>query len=260
MSEQYDFAFSFAGEDREVVEKIKDGLVRYNYKVFYDRDVQSELVGKDLFSYLRRTYMKQTKYVVCFLSENYKRKIWTNLEFSAVKERLMSTFFASDFLIPIILDEDFLLEDLPSFIGFYKHISIDATIQLLKDKYDKFLIEDYHLDNIKNFITYLVKEIEFQIQNRKIMTKSNNNSIKIIQNLDEKEFFFESEDFTYLPCILLHEYNVENPPSAIITWIHNEHLEFSWNPISSFEHTSIKGISLMDLIDEIQYFLTNNER
>ena len=64
MNEQYDFAFSFAGEDRILVEKIKDGL--NGFKIFYDEDKQSELCGKDLYNYLRNLYMKRTKYVVCF--------------------------------------------------------------------------------------------------------------------------------------------------------------------------------------------------
>ena len=111
--EMYDFAFSFAGEDRKTVELIKNYLTKQNYTVFYDNDFQYDLVGKDLYSYLREIYKNKCKFVVCFISENYAKKIWTNLEFTAVKERLMSTFFASDFLIPILIDNSNILKDIP---------------------------------------------------------------------------------------------------------------------------------------------------
>ena len=82
--EMYDFAFSFAGEDRRLVKSIKEMLEKQNYTVFYDNDLQYELVGKDLYSSLREIYKNKCKFVVCFISENYSKKVWTKLEFTAV--------------------------------------------------------------------------------------------------------------------------------------------------------------------------------
>lgn len=94
---KFDFAFSFAGEDRDIVEAIKNILESKNYTVFYDNDFQHELIGKDLYSYLREIYRDKGKFIVCFISEHYAKKVWTNLEFTAIKERLMATFFAKRF-------------------------------------------------------------------------------------------------------------------------------------------------------------------
>ncbi|MBQ3602148.1 MAG: TIR domain-containing protein [Lachnospiraceae bacterium] len=258
MKVQYDFAFSFAGEDRALVEEIKEGLK--GFKVFYDYDYQSELCGKDLYSHLRNLYMQQAKYVVCFISKNYKRKIWTNLEFSAIKERLMATFFASDFLIPIILDEDVLLDDIPSFIGFYKHKCVKETIMLLKTKYEQSLNEDFYLDNIRHFSKYLLQEIVSRINLKGIQAKYKDDYIKFFNNSNEKSFFLLPEEFSNLPCLLLYEDNKENPPSAMITWKRNENIVFSWNPFTFLSEDSHEDISLNELIHKVEYYLINNER
>ena len=153
----YDVAFSFAGEDRDVVAKIKE-IVSTEFNVFYDNDNQTDLIGKDLYRYLRDLYAHNAKYVACFLSEHYYEKIWTNLEFSAVKERLMNTFFDSDFLIPIMLDDTPLTRDIPSFIGFYKHTDISKTADLIKAK-----IRIPYADN--NIILHREKLLEFFLLN-----------------------------------------------------------------------------------------------
>lgn len=258
MNIQYDFAFSFAGEDRAIVEKIKEGLKGYN--VFFDNDYQSKLCGKDLYSYLRNLYMNQTKYVVCFLSKNYKQKVWTNLEFSAIKERLMATFFASDFLIPIILDEYTLFEDIPSFIGFYKHKCIQDTVMLLKEKYNQALNEDFYLDNIKNFSKYLLQEIVVRMYAKGIQAECSENRIKIINNFDEKNFFLLPDDFSNLSCLLLYEDKKENPPSAIITWKRSENIVFSWNPFTILSNNLYEDILLNELIIKMESYLLSCER
>lgn len=258
MKERYDFAFSFAGEDRELVEKIKEGLKGFN--IFYDDDYQSELCGKDLYSHLREIYMNHTKYAVCFLSKYYKQKVWTNLEFSAVKERLMATFFASDFLIPIILDEDAYLEDIPSFIGFYRHKNVQDTIMLLKTKYEQTLNEDFYWDNIKHFSKYLLQEISVKICSRGISVVHNDDNIIITGNSGEQIFFLVPEEFSNLPCLLLYEDRKNNPPSAMITWKRGESIVFSWNNFTVLSENTEENISLGKLIHNIEYYLLNRER
>ena len=242
MKVHYDFAFSFAGEDRALVEEIKEGLK--GYKIFYDNNYQSELCGKDLYNHLRNLYMHETKYVVCFLSKYYKQKVWTNLEFSAIKERFMATFFASDFLIPIILDEDVFFEDIPSFIGFYRHKSIQDTISLLKSKYEQSLNEDFHLDNIKHFRKYLLQEIILKLKSIGMQAENGDDYIKFFKENDEKKIYLLPEDFSNLPCLLLYENQKENPPSAIITWKREKRIVFSWNLFTVLDKNSHEDISL----------------
>lgn len=255
MNEQYDFAFSFAGEDRILVEKIKDGL--NGFKIFYDEDKQSELCGKDLYNYLRNLYMKRTKYVVCFLSKHYKKKVWTNLEFSAIKERLMSTFFASDFLIPIILEEDALLEDIPAYMGFYKHKSVHETVDLLKKKYEQSLNEDFYLENVSHFSEYLLQEILYRLKSKGIQAKRDKNTLVI--NSEPKRFYLLPEDFSNLPCLLLYEGVKENPPVGIITWKRSKNLLFTWNSFTDLLLDDTVDISIDELIPIIEEYFLRSE-
>lgn len=258
MKAQYDFAFSFAGEDRALVKEIEEGLS--GFKIFYDNNYQSELCGRDLYSYLRNLYMNRSKFVVCFLSKNYKKKVWTNLEFSAIKERLMATFFASDFLIPIVLDEDAVLEDLPSFIGFYKHTNIKDTIDLLKSKYNHSLNEDIYLDSIRTFRDYLLEKITSKIAAQKIHAECGKDYIRICENYNEKIFYLLPETFSNLPCLLMHEGKRNNPPSGIITWKRDRNILFLWNPFSVLTDDLPSGIAIDDLIDKMTFYFISDER
>ena len=258
MSEQYDFAFSFAGEDRILVEKIKDGL--NGFKIFYDEDKQSDLCGKDLYKYLRNLYKNQAKYIVCFLSKHYKKKVWTNLEFSAIKERLMSTFFASDFLIPIILEEDAFLEDIPAFMGFYKHKSVQETVDLLKKKYEQSLNEDFYLENVSHFSEYLLQEILCRLKSKGIQAERDKNTLVIFISSIPKSFHLLPEDFSNLPCLLLYEDVKENPPVGIITWKRSENLLFTWNSFTDLLLDDTVDISIDELISIIEQYFLRSER
>ena len=57
MATQYDYdvAFSFAGEDRQIVESLANRLKQQNVSVFYDRDKQAQTWGENLQEYLWQT-------------------------------------------------------------------------------------------------------------------------------------------------------------------------------------------------------------
>jgi hypothetical protein len=61
MTEEYEVALSFAGEDRSFVEKIAIGLRRRRVKVFYDQFEKSKLWGKDLFQHLYEVYSSKSR-------------------------------------------------------------------------------------------------------------------------------------------------------------------------------------------------------
>ena len=242
---EYDFAFSFAGEDRETVKSIKDILVDKNYKVFYDNDFQHELVGKDLYRYFRNIYKDSAKYVVCSISEQYAKKIWTNLELSAIKERFMATFFACDFLIPILIGNADMLKDVPSYIGFYKHKTVQETADLLIKKFETSLIEDNYLINIDNFIKYICENLcnilnthgcHFSFEHNKIFDTQKNSS-----------FIFTTDKVLNIPCILLMHNSLTNP-DLFISWSNEEQLLFN-----IYNFTDIMGkyekLNINQLID-----------
>jgi hypothetical protein len=77
---KYDIVFSFAGEDRDLVEKEVRLIEKSNIKYFYDEDRIIDIWGKDLAIEFDNIYQREAQYCVIFVSKYYKEKIWTNHE------------------------------------------------------------------------------------------------------------------------------------------------------------------------------------
>lgn len=99
----WDVAMSFAGEDREVVEQLKNILNDAGYTVFYDFDVQHQLWGIDLRSKLADVYANDAQYMLIFLSKYYPEKDWTNFEFEIGKDARSKR--TSTYLLPVVMDD-----------------------------------------------------------------------------------------------------------------------------------------------------------
>lgn len=98
----YDIALSYAREDENQVDQVANLLLKNNVKVFYDKFEQANLWGKDLHAYLTDVYMR-AKYCVMFLSQNYARSRWTNLERRAAQSSAFQ--MNRDFILPVRLDD-----------------------------------------------------------------------------------------------------------------------------------------------------------
>lgn len=99
----YDVALSFAGENREYVRRVAQILSSRGVKVFYDENEQESLWGKDLFQYLDVIYQKRAKYCMVFISEHYKRKLWTKHEIKSVFARVFIE--ENDYFLPVVFDD-----------------------------------------------------------------------------------------------------------------------------------------------------------
>ena len=99
----YDVALSFAGEDRQIVEEIAHELKNFGLKVFYDSFEQAKLWGKNLYIYLSDIYRLKARYCIMFLSESYKKKLWTNHEREAAQNRAFHE--SREYILPIRLDD-----------------------------------------------------------------------------------------------------------------------------------------------------------
>jgi hypothetical protein len=77
---EYDFALSFAGEDRAIAEAIYDKLTESEINTFYDKDHASEMLAEDIEQYLAPIYASNARFVICILGEHYPKKIWTVFE------------------------------------------------------------------------------------------------------------------------------------------------------------------------------------
>lgn len=75
----YEIVLSFAGEDREYVEKIAAFLKDRDVRCFYDEYEQVTLWGKDLAEHLDKVY-RSARFCVMFISCHYAEKLWPNHE------------------------------------------------------------------------------------------------------------------------------------------------------------------------------------
>lgn len=103
MEYKYDITLSFAGEDREYVEKVAEILKQNDVKVFYDKFEETELWGKDLGIHFEFVYARSAKYCIPFISEYYKNKLWTNYEIRNAISRAIET--KEDYILPAKFDD-----------------------------------------------------------------------------------------------------------------------------------------------------------
>lgn len=99
----YDFALSFAGEDRSVAEELADCLVKNGAKVFYDKYEQANLWGKDLYEHLSYVYKDGAMYCIMFLSEYYAKKLWTSHERKNAQARAFQE--QREYILPLRIDD-----------------------------------------------------------------------------------------------------------------------------------------------------------
>jgi len=134
---KYDVALSFAGEDREYVEKVANLLKKQNISVFYDTFETSELWGKNLVDHLTEIYQEGSNFVVMFISESYKNKMWTNVERKAAFSK--SITINRDYILPARFDDT----EIPGLLPTVGYINLNDTdpdqlVSLIIEKLTKF--------------------------------------------------------------------------------------------------------------------------
>jgi len=100
---RYHIAISFASENREVVEEYAQPLTENKVTVFYDKDEQANLWGKDLYERLDQIYRTQAEYCVMFISKDYAKKLWTNHERKSAQARAFKE--NREYILPVKLDD-----------------------------------------------------------------------------------------------------------------------------------------------------------
>lgn len=129
---RFDFAVSFAGEDRGYVEEVVKGT-RGERKVFYDEDYQVEMWGEDLVEYFTDLYQHQARYVVMFISRHYAEKMWTNLERRSALVRAFNQ--RGPYILPVRLDDTQLPGLLPT-VSYLdaRRVGLSGLIEAIKLK------------------------------------------------------------------------------------------------------------------------------
>jgi hypothetical protein len=103
MDYEFDVTLSFAGENRDYVEKVASVLEKEGVKVFYDKFEQADLWGKDLGIHFDYVYRKSAKYCIPFISEFYKKKVWTNYEIRTAIARAIES--NEEYILPARFDD-----------------------------------------------------------------------------------------------------------------------------------------------------------
>ncbi len=99
----FDFALSFAGEDRNFAVQLAALLKDRGARVFYDMDFSADLWGKDLYQEFQSIYGERSKFFVPFISNHYLEKNWPKHELKQAQAR----DFKSDeeYILPLLIDD-----------------------------------------------------------------------------------------------------------------------------------------------------------
>jgi hypothetical protein len=95
-SARYDFALSFAGAERQYARRLFDLLSEDELEVFFDENEQSRILAENVEDYLGPIYSSEASYVVCLLSPDYPKRVWTTFESEQFRSR-----FGQRAVIPI---------------------------------------------------------------------------------------------------------------------------------------------------------------
>jgi hypothetical protein len=131
----YDVALSFAGEDREYVERVAERLKALDVSVFYDSYEQASLWGTDLAEHLGKVYGKDSRFVVLFLSRHYASKAWPTHEKRFALGRQLSGVDGR--ILPVRFDETE-IPGLPTTIGYLdlRVLTPEKLAELIRQKVD----------------------------------------------------------------------------------------------------------------------------
>jgi hypothetical protein len=110
-SDTYDVCLSFAGEQRDYVERIAVALKEAGLDVFYDqdKDIAPKLWGRDLGEYLDYIYREGSRFCLMFISHDYAEKAWTRHERRSALARAIQE--ESEYVLPARFDDT----ELPGF-------------------------------------------------------------------------------------------------------------------------------------------------
>jgi hypothetical protein len=128
---QVDVCLSFAGENRQYVERVAEALRALGVELFYDRYEQASLWGRDLYQHLDEVYRKRAKFCVVFISEAYSQKLWTKHELRSAQARALEE--NREYILPVRLDDTELPGVLPT-IGYIRDKSPEELAELINQK------------------------------------------------------------------------------------------------------------------------------
>jgi hypothetical protein len=124
---KYDFALSFAGENRDIAEKLSSHLIDTDIAVFYDKNEQHRILAENVEDYLAPIYNSEARFIVPLLSTSYPKKIWTKFESDNFRQR-----FGEKAVIPIWFSDCVpgLFDESKKYGGMVFDVNKDVNIQV----------------------------------------------------------------------------------------------------------------------------------
>lgn len=104
MSDFYQVALSFAGEQRAYVDKIAQCLRQAEISVYYDDFEKHDSWGKDLYQHLSDIYQKRAQYCIVFVSKEYEQKVWPSHELRNAQARALQEK-DKEYILPVRFDD-----------------------------------------------------------------------------------------------------------------------------------------------------------
>jgi hypothetical protein len=136
-TETFDVCLSFAGEQRDYVERIATALKEASLHVFYDQDedIAAQLWGTDLPEVLDYVYREGSRFCVMFISVDYAEKAWTRHERRSALARAVQE---DDYVLPARFD-DTQLPGLRPTVGYLdlREIAPATLVDFILKKLDK---------------------------------------------------------------------------------------------------------------------------
>jgi len=99
----YDVSLSFAGEERDYVERVAELLKQKGVSVFYDKFEKATLWGKNLIDYLADIYQHRSRFVVMFISKHYVAKAFPTHERQHAQAR--GLVVRDEYILPARFDD-----------------------------------------------------------------------------------------------------------------------------------------------------------
>ncbi|MDR1528922.1 MAG: TIR domain-containing protein [Burkholderiales bacterium] len=100
---KFHVALSFAGEDRVYVDAVAKALQAEGVDIFYDKFEEVDLWGKYLYTHLSDVYQNRAVFTVMFVSDAYRKKLWTNHERKSAQARAFTE--SHEYILPAFFDE-----------------------------------------------------------------------------------------------------------------------------------------------------------
>ncbi len=97
---EYDFALSFAGENRELARSIAEQLETLDTRVFFDEYFETNFLGKTWTKEFKHIFAEASRLVICLLDAHHLKKIWPTFERECFQPRV-----EEEAVIPIYLDD-----------------------------------------------------------------------------------------------------------------------------------------------------------